>query len=775
MVSYYAEYVATQKELINDERFFFYLEKIISAGISPSSINHFLNEIHLRKEHGIDYLIGRLISSMTFTYGKVEIFYDYLKYFSDLPSDKTQKANIIKCISMYQEELAKPVSELTDIEKSLFMESFLTKKSLIPNPFNRAFSLLLKPGMADILRFINENSYRVSLKINNYEELKNFAGRALEHFMFLSEQLNHNHRYVEMLITHWIDNNCPEHDLDVLRSKLGSLDDDRLNEVLNSRSGYVNLIYGNKICNMSLAIIPRHKEELLIYAITQGKNDFIRLIEENQDMFSYFDKNSILFDRKFYSQFVNLDSLTAENLDECREMNVRKIIFGSFEQNRVYSFGEIRALYGLPEQYYKLYASLNITDLNIRLTALKQLSENNLLTLVEDDDCIKRLAEKLSHKSLNKWRDGEFSHIANITLQDNVELLIYFKEIEKFIPQLKNRTDVKLLVRNRTYTADYETLNEMKMNLRAIDSVWRELVGKLSFSDEFLSRNQEGVYAFLCRNNAEIANIYYDNLYSDEHREALRRIVQAELMGELNKLKYYAGGLSKKIDLPLDSSIDAIWQKNTENSIDKITVKECDDFYSTMILGAEPQRTVLSYENGDNLECLLSGFDSDKKVLFAFIGEKIVSRAIIRLTKGKFKHNKKSARAENNSSFVDLEAESFYAANQEESEKDRPVLFLEHAYAADISETELEQINEMYIDLMEKKAASMNAMLILSNSYESMTRTDFTKTLFHVYISKSKAGSQYLDSLSDYAHVFKEEGYMMTNIFIREDDILMSD
>jgi len=73
---------------------------------------------------------------------------------------------------------------------------------------------------------------------------------------------------------------------------------------------------------------------------------------------------------------------------------------------------------------------------------------------------------------------------------------------------------------------------------------------------------------------------------------------------------------------------------------------------------------------------------------------------------------------------------------------------------------------------MAAKAEKMGAMLVISNSYAIIAGDDLTRTLFHVYISKSKAGKQYLDSLNGSAAASDEGGYRSNNFYIRCDDMV---
>ena len=71
----------------------------------------------------------------------------------------------------------------------------------------------------------------------------------------------------------------------------------------------------------------------------------------------------------------------------------------------------------------------------------------------------------------------------------------------------------------------------------------------------------------------------------------------------------------------------------------------------------------------------------------------------------------------------------------------------------------------MFISLLEKKAVNMNALLVLSNFYSDVASSEYIVTRYYMYISKSKAGSQYLDSLSG-ENTVTEEGQYKTNTFM---------
>ena len=126
-------------------------------------------------------------------------------------------------------------------------------------------------------------------------------------------------------------------------------------------------------------------------------------------------------------------------------------------------------------------------------------------------------------------------------------------------------------------------------------------------------------------------------------------------------------------------------------------------------------------------------------------------------------------------SFVDLEKlgtnDAANSTRGSSPSKERLIIFLENAYSAGVSNEVSANINTMFVELMAKKAETMGAMLVLSNCYSAMAKANYVRTNFHVYISKSKAGAQYLDSLNGSATVSDEGGYRTNNFYIHKDSV----
>lgn len=112
---------------------------------------------------------------------------------------------------------------------------------------------------------------------------------------------------------------------------------------------------------------------------------------------------------------------------------------------------------------------------------------------------------------------------------------------------------------------------------------------------------------------------------------------------------------------------------------------------------------------------------------------KIVGRAIIRITK--------ITKNVNALGFEDVDADS---GNTSE----KLVVFLEKCYANGFSGKTLKRIHQLLFELAKKKAELLQAKLLIANNYEELAvQNQFKRLSTNVYISRSKNGKQYLDSL----------------------------
>lgn len=189
--------------------------------------------------------------------------------------------------------------------------------------------------------------------------------------------------------------------------------------------------------------------------------------------------------------------------------------------------------------------------------------------------------------------------------------------------------------------------------------------------------------------------------------------------------KYHEGDLEREIAFPLKKDVEELWKENLLRVDGSWRIWEEDSLLPIMQIGELLLRNCISYRNGPNCDCLLSCFDANKKLVFIEHNGKIVFRAIIRLTKGSFV----AADERKTIEFVDVTAKS----------KSR-----------------------------ENKAEELGARLVLSRRYKNVLENkNYVLTNFYIYISASKNGSQYLDSLGGEASV-SASGSCTCNTFLLE-------
>ncbi len=184
---------------------------------------------------------------------------------------------------------------------------------------------------------------------------------------------------------------------------------------------------------------------------------------------------------------------------------------------------------------------------------------------------------------------------------------------------------------------------------------------------------------------------------------------------------------------------------------------EEDRLLPIMQIGESLGHTCLSYRDGKYKKCLLSCFDANKKVLYVSYDGQLVFRAMIRLTKGAFSGR---PRERQNMQFADIIQEDM-ADGTEGRKKEYLTLFLERPYFKGISEDKEKEVVNLAVGMLQKKAKQLQAELVLSDSYRKLILEEkkFIRAKYYMYISASKNGKQYLDSLGGMANVQDEGSY----------------
>ena len=754
-----------ERELIKDANSINYLIKIFREGIDPIKIKDLVEIIQENKEKITNYEVENIIKVLKDNKLYCNTSYAYLKYFiNNIKSDIGRKTVIANLEYFFTQDDVK-LNDLDEDEINLFTSPFLSDYNLIPkNNIKRVYELLVQnEELKKLILFLYINKLTIPLNIRQYEKLNIDSKKIHEYLSKIIKAVDNDTMY--RLLLKWSNNGCSIYDLKIIDSKIKDLEPSKLENIVANRSGYINFIFGNKICNLKLDSINESKEGLLIYAISNNKKGFLKLIEQNQEEFLQIPAASILYDENFYLKYVNINDLNIKNLKELKFMNNKNYYINSLKE-KIYTFNEIKALYEASnENYYIIYNYLSDMKIDEKILRIKQLINKNLISSSLSFNEMEKLAEKLKEKSLYNWIEQDFKDIKGLTPKNAIDALINYSYISKFISEIKNRNELLYLLRNKDIINTFSCLESIRDNIESIDKYWNELINLMDISQEFIKKYKENIKTFLLNNGAELALAYYKECYSDREKASYKLIVKSELMGEFKRLKYYTNDLEKEICYELNDSQIKEWTNNNLSfSCENIEVSEYDDFYHTMILGEEPMHTCLSYRNGAYNSCLLACFDSNKKILYAKIDGKIVARAMVRLTKGSYQNKNEIESL----SFVDLE-------NIEEKDKSKKInekltIFLEKAYIAGISDTVEKKVEKMFIEVLERKAKKMNALLVLSNYYYLENLKDYISTRYYMYISKSKAGAQYLDSLRGQATVSDEGQYRENNFLIWKPD-----
>ena len=103
------------------------------------------------------------------------------------------------------------------------------------------------------------------------------------------------------------------------------------------------------------------------------------------------------------------------------------------------------------------------------------------------------------------------------------------------------------------------------------------------------------------------------------------------------------------------------------------------------------------------------------------------------------------------------------ASENRQSSDERLILFLERCYCNGFSGKKQEMIYQSLFELAQKKAEELEAELVLAPDYELIAANNgFIRKQSNVYVSKSKNGNQYLDSLGG---GYDTGGYYVSGVF----------
>ena len=678
--------------------------------------------------------------------------YSYMKYYGEQNVSKEEKEQLVKSIAMCTDVL--DFENVGEKDRMLLVNPVFSSELLLDLLENVNNLKILQDQ--DLMELVNTLAgYEAEIRSLNQNQFDQMKERPVE----ILEKLRIVTRYIEKEnltdgLNLWLWNEALYEDLCKLERAF--TDGADLAEVFYSKVSYVNTLYQNPLSKISLSSLSVEKSELLLYAITQKKKAFLNLINEEPELFYDLPNASMLLKKEMYQEYINLNTLNRKNLKDSADLILSNDRFELLAK-REHTFEELKLLCTAKEALIRLYEQLTC-KCDERLMVLRELIKRECVPYSFWKGQIEPLAAALSEKPLSRWIREDFRNISDLSYGTALWLLVYREQLKGMEKEITMEQQALYLLKDLVLVKECDSLSELKEKLILGDVSWGLLKEKLSFSEEFVQNNAARIGNFLFVGGAETMETFLERQPSKI--EEIRRLVTAELLGKFDELKYPSGDLMREIDFEVSEEAEKEWKKDRTFTRGNLVLKEETGLLPVMQIGEIPSYSCLSYRSGLNSDCLLSCFDSNKKFFFIRKNGQVVFRAMIRLTKGSYVGDRMRKKIQ----FADLSG----AGKPKEEEGEELVLFLERYYEKKLTDEELDQAVNFAITAAKEKAKKLGARLVLSCYYQDDVKTkEYIKSNYYLYISKSKNGSQYLDSLYGEASV-SDSGDYSSNIFLLE-------
>lgn len=745
--------VQIQKELIRTPEFAMLYRALCDHAANDEAITSMLQSAAACGEQLTQYSKEWVLAAAVTDIPSSLRFY-YMKYYLPFIKYEEEEQAIIENLNTFPVAEWEELSALTDAQRNMMRRPFLGPYLFNWHDNERTALELLEQNrpLQRVLTLLHRQGVTLALDAKRIKDLRWVEMADVMKFRRLLAAFEYDTEDLDAFFERWLENHAGQYDLNWFISRTPPLDKGQRREILRNDLSYLNALYSGRL-HLDFSAIRRHQFPILTYAVQHGKKHFLDLVSEHSELFLSLGRYALLFEDKF-CEHCNLNSLTAKNLQACDTVERGSSYFDLLEDGRQYTFEEMWLLWRQDEIYVRLYAMLTPLSVDRRLLTLRQLLKYGLLSRHMEDQELEQLARCLLEQPFSEWYRGAFGHIRGLTRRTAMRLLQKYEQLQAFIPELQSEADAIFVLNNGAVIAGQKNWMQVRAAVLTMDQDWLDLKQRFSFADEFVEQHRESVTNFLLRGGSAMVRSLYGYLQgNDKAIEALRRIVQAELMGQFYALKYFADDLQREIRYPISEVQEAAWKPNLTLKRGPFSTEEADDFYFTMRLGELPHSTCLSCWSGSQRDCLLAAFDSNKKMILIRKGEDIVGRACIRLTKGAFQRP-----ADFNFSFADLA--QVQSADKKRAADEMLVLFLERIYTSRLNDEEVKTAMKLAVSLVTQKAAAIGAVAVLARRYLGCyDRDQYVGSHFYVYISKSKNGQQYLDSMGGAAVTSHKEQY----------------
>ena len=508
-------------------------------------------------------------------------------------------------------------------------------------------------------------------------------------------------------------------------------------ELKNKEKLYIKIkkILNTNVSESAYNLFNLNLFNLICYALLIKANIFLSNLNEillvSEEYYSAF---PTFLEEEFYTK-INLNELTPKIAKELCGLRLRNFSELELVLKEYITLNKLKKLSNETLTYSYKMLQQNITNIDDRITIIEEL--NNLQFNVN---------QKNGKKIISNITKPIFQMIDDINcnpfkIKDKQKFLIYLG----LKSELVNVTEVKeedILI--------YEALSPIPTTVRNIKdaktmllqtSEVKKALDFLQVDDEFVDTYKENIFKALNTGEIEIINTYPKSSYiTNSISNNFRLIAKAFLMGKekYQLLKYSEEDIRTELNTNLTSKQFDIWKQNTSITEGEYTVREVDDFENLIRIGQYPIKTCMNWDNGCYNHCVLSNFDSNKKLIQITHNGEIVARSIIRLTKVT---KKLLEEVDNTYGFKDVEKLDEITVNNFSNDESKLVIFIERIYRKESHD--LKTIKNLMVKLMKEKVAEMGVKLYTEFNVENSKKVNE-----FMYISKSKNGYQYLDSLN---------------------------
>lgn len=515
-----------------------------------------------------------------------------------------------------------------------------------------------------------------------------------------------------------------------------------------------------------------HLEKFIHRCAEQGKKAFLRMLVNNEAVIKHLkglDKRHSIFNENFHN-VINVNTLQVTDFKI--SMHLIKddtLVDQIFEKGISVTWKEFQFLYKQTEINLDLY--FRFVELGISLDKRLQLGKElpPLNTLIPHFDSKESLLTAMEHLiQKGKFKDQVQKQSWYVKgAEDSQYLLMLLKpeRFERFSKYVTSPNDIRFIVSQYSLLEETNNFDDAKRLYLASNLECRDLLEALQLPADLKDKHMDNIIQFCFKGLAKVfLKMMSSTELSPRQKKNLVILTKAEIISNLHEVKFVESDFELEVGLPIQQKAIREWKSDQMlKTEDGLRIREAADYETTIRIGQYPVATCLHWNNGLYQRCLLSSFDTNKKIITVHNSkQQYVGRAIIRLTKAISHLPKKKL------SFKDITIQNTEEPAQPVEE--RFILFLERCYSTANGEVE-RSIRTGIIKMAKKKAELMGATLVVSTSFDQSDFPEempFVKTKNLVFISHSKNEYQYLDSMSGQASEENEGKFVRTELWIED-------